>query len=195
MVRLGELPGILRDIHTGGEGISLFPIGTQGSGKTTVGRFLKAVLGCDLLLLSADGVRLELFRQAFPDENVDYERVWVFCRNREGRVARLLHERLEKATETFVYLDRMNLTQPSRKPYLLAERINVALDLHLSLKDAVMRNREREENKYISDEIVAAMFAVRVPPVPGEFDHVLKVDLSRPLREKEKALIASVPLP
>ncbi len=129
------------------EGVCIIPIGAQGSGKSTLGRRLKVALG-DVDVISPDAIRMRLYKKVHPEEEqVDYGKVWDWLTEtgKHELVRKLTKERFAKSVARFVYIDQMNLTRRSRRPFLLTDRFKVAVYFHLDEKTLLERHRRRSD--------------------------------------------------
>jgi hypothetical protein len=157
--------------------VRIFSIGTQGSGKSTLGLRLKPALADvgELQLISPDRLRLDLYRARHPDEPPDYRKLQRFLTGRrENAIKALARQMFLESDSRVAYLDRMNLTVESRAPFLSPANYNIAVVLKPRLDTILERHRTRPDKaEVIPDWVVAAGYKKLEMPEEDEFDLVV----------------------
>ncbi len=75
-------------------------------------------------------IRMELYRKVHPEQYCDYKILNGFMTANVGkRVRKMILERFKSTECRFIYVDQMNPTPSSRRPYISGNNINIAIVL------------------------------------------------------------------
>lgn len=171
-----EILGVFRDqLCYSVNNVCIIPIGAQGAGKSTLGKYLLSHLP-ETVVISLDDLRLEMYEECHLGEKADYTSLEGFLDSRrENIVRKRALEIFRSGTFRVRYIDKMNLTSRSRKPFILEENVNIAVLFDVPLEILLLMHGKRtDKSAVIEESFVKRSFYSLELPIEKEFDLVIR---------------------
>jgi len=171
-----EILDVIRaQLRCSGNNVCVIPIGAQGAGKSTLGKYLSRNLS-ETVVISLDELRLGLYEECHRGETADYTSLEGFLDRRcENIVRKRALDIFRSGSFRVKYIDKMNLTSRSRRPFLLEDNVNIAVVFDVPLEALLLMHGKRSDKRAVIEEgfVKRSFYSLQLPH-ENEFDLVIR---------------------